>query len=117
MTYTMLYKGLFVPNAFNPGNMSDEVAVFKPKGTNLKSYSIEIFDRWGNLLWSSTKLDSKGAPAEAWDGKLHGEVLKQDVYLWKISAQFRDGEIWDGHNAGNSENMPQAKAGTVTLIR
>ncbi len=117
MAYNLLYKGLFVPNAFNPGHMNPEVAVFRPKGTNLKTYYIEIRDRWGNLLWSSTKLDSQGSPSESWDGTIHGELLKQDVYLWKISAQFKDGEIWDGSNAGNNENMPQSKAGTVTLIR
>jgi len=117
LPYELLYKGLFVPNAFVPGHIDPEVAVFRPKGTNLKSYYIEILDRWGNLLWSSSKLDAKGSPAESWDGTLHGELLKQDVYLWRISAQFRDGEIWDGHNAGNNTNMPQSKTGTVTLIR
>jgi PKD repeat protein len=117
MEYALLYKGLFVPNAFNPGHINPEVAVFKPKGTNLMTYLIEIYDRWGNLLWSSSKLDAKGSPVESWDGTLHGELLKQDVYLWTISAQFRDGEVWDGTNAGNNENMPQTKVGTVTLIR
>jgi PKD repeat protein len=117
MAYEFMYKGLFVPNAFNPGNMDPEVAVFKPKGTNLKSYYIEVVDRWGNVLWSSSKLDSKGSPAEEWDGKIHGEVLQQGVYVWKIVAQFRDGQVWDGINAGNNENMPQSNVGTVTLIR
>ena len=117
MEYDLMFKGLYVPNALNPGNIDPEVAVFRPKGVNLKSYYIEIFDRWGNPLWSSSKLDSKGSPEESWDGTLHGQVLKSDVYIWKISAQFNDGEVWDGKNAGNNENIPQMKAGTVTLIR
>jgi len=117
MSYNLLYKGLYVPNAFNPGNEDPEVAVFKPKGTNLKEYNIGIFDQWGNLLWSSNKIDSKGSPAESWDGTLHGKLLQQDVYVWKISAQFNDGEVWDGNNAGNNDNMPQKKSGTITMIR
>jgi len=117
MEYDLMFKGLYVPNALNPGNMDPEVAVFRPKGVNLKSYYIEIYDRWGNLLWSSNKLNSKGSPAESWDGKLHGEVLQEGVYVWKISAQFNDGEVWDGTNSGNNDKMPQMKAGTVTLIR
>jgi len=117
LEYNLMYKGLYVPNAFNPGNIDPEVAVFRPKGTNLKSYLLEIYDRWGNLLWSSSKIDNKGSPAESWDGKLHGEILTQDVYVWKISAQFNDGEVWDGTNTGNNKNIPQKKAGTVTLIR
>jgi gliding motility-associated-like protein len=117
MTYELMFKGLFVPNAFEPSNLNSEVQIFKPKGTNLMTYYLEIYDRWGNLLWSTSELDSKGSPVEGWDGKLHGEVMKQDVYLWKISARFKDGTIWDGHNTGNNENMPQTNAGTVTLIR
>jgi len=117
MEYDLLFKGLYVPNALNPGNIDKEVAVFKPKGLNLKSYNIVIYDRWGNPLWSSDKLDSKGSPAESWDGMLHGEVLKEGVYVWVISAQFNDGEVWDGTNSGNNDHMPQKRSGTVTLIR
>jgi len=117
MSYDLLFKGLYVPNAFNPGNIDPEVAVFKPKGTNLKQYNIGIYDQWGNLLWSSDKIDSKGSPAESWDGTVHGKLLQQDVYVWKISAQFNDGEVWDGYNTGNNENMPQKKSGTITMIR
>jgi PKD repeat protein len=117
MSYNLMFKGLYVPNAFNPGNIDPEVAVFKPKGTNLKQYYIGIYDQWGTLLWSSNKIDSKGSPAESWDGKVHDVLLPQDVYVWMISAQFNDGEVWDGENAGNNENMPQKKSGTITMIR
>ncbi|HEY5139716.1 MAG TPA: PKD domain-containing protein, partial [Methylococcales bacterium] len=117
MAYDLMFKGLYVPNALNPGNMDPEVAVFRPKGVNLKSYLVEIYDRWGTLLWSSTRINSKGSPEESWDGTLHGEALKEGVYVWKIAAQFNDGEVWDGTNSGNNQNMPQKKSGTVTLIR
>lgn len=117
MEYDLMFKGLYVPNALNPGNNDPEVSVFRPKGVNLKSYYIEIVDRWGNPIWSSNKLDSKGSPVESWDGTLHGQLLKAGVYIWKISAQFNDGEVWDGKNAGNNTHLPQVKAGTVTLIR
>jgi PKD repeat protein len=117
MSYDLMYKGLYVPNAFNPGNVDPKVAEFKPKGMNLMLYNIGVYDQWGNLLWSSDKLDSKGSPTEAWDGTVHGKLLQQDVYVWKVQAQFNDGEVWDGHNAGNNDNMPQKTSGTVTLIR
>jgi gliding motility-associated-like protein len=117
MAYSFIYKGLYVPNAFNPGHDDKEVAVFKPKGTNLRTYNVTIYDRWGNQLWSSNKIDSKGSPLESWDGTLHGNLLKQDVYVWKIQAQFCDGEYWDGHNVGNNTNLPETQSGTVTLIR
>ncbi len=117
MSYDLMYKGLYVPNAFNPGNIDPLVAVFKPKGMNLMLYNIGVYDQWGNLLWSSDKLDSKGSPTESWDGTVQGKPLQQDVYVWKVQAQFNDGEIWDGHNGGNMDNMPQKTSGTITLIR
>jgi gliding motility-associated-like protein len=117
MSYDLMYKGLYVPNAFSPDDINPEVAVFRPKGMNLKSYHIEIYDRWGNMLWKSDKLDDTGSPAESWDGKYKGELLQQDAYVWKIIAQYRDGARWDGHNTGNNDNMPQLKTGTVTLLR
>ena len=117
MLYDLMYKGLFVPNAFNPGHKNSEVAVFKPKGLNLKSYQIEIYDSWGNLLWKSDKLDDGGSPLEGWDGTFQGALLQQDVYVWKIVAQYKDDQIWDGLNIGDNKNMPLTKSGTVTLIR
>jgi len=117
MSYNLMYKGLYVPNAFSPEDLNPEVAVFRPKGINLKSYHIEIYNRWGKLLWESDKLDTNNSPAESWDGTFNGKPQPRDVYVWKIAARFNDGESWDGHNAGNNENMPQSKAGTVTLFR
>lgn len=115
--YKLLFKGLFVPNAFNPGNLDPEVGIFKPKGTNLLKYHVEVLDRWGNPLWSSNKLDASGSPVEFWDGTMHGEILPEGVYVWKITAMFRDGVVWDGKNVGNNTNIPQYRTGTVTLIR
>jgi PKD repeat protein len=115
--YDLMFKGLYVPNAFSPGHYDEEVAVFKPKGINIRKYLLEIYDRSGNLLWNSSKLDSSGSPAEGWDGTLNGDILKQGVYLWKISAQFRDGKYWEGNSVGNVDGIPQTKSGTITLIR
>jgi PKD repeat protein len=117
MSYDLMYKGLFVPNAFNPGHKNSEVALFKPKGLNLKTYQLEVYDSWGNLLWKSDKLDDGGSPLEGWDGTYQGALLQQDVYVWKILAQYKDDQIWDGLNIGDNKNMPLTKSGTVTLLR
>ena len=39
----------------------------------------------------------------------------QDVYVWKISALFKDDVVWDGIKY-NDKNILK-KTGTVTLIR
>ncbi|MBK8805836.1 MAG: hypothetical protein IPO21_03940 [Bacteroidales bacterium] len=61
-------KNLSVPNAFAPTNFAEKVRVFQPAGCNLKTYEISIYDKWGNLIWYSDKLENN-QPAEAWDGK------------------------------------------------
>jgi hypothetical protein len=117
LDYTFLVKGLYIPNAFSPNNPHEEVTLFKPVGLNLKTYRIEVYDNWGNEIWSSTKLDDAGRPLEGWDGKYNGSYVQEGVYVWKASAVFTDGTIWNNQNIGTYEPMPQTVYGTVTLIR
>lgn len=115
--YTLLYKGLWIPNAFSPNNPNAEVRLFKPVGTNLQYYTIEVYDTWGNLLWTSNEIDESGAPSEGWNGVFNGNLLPQDTYMWKASAVFKDGTIWNGKNVGDTRNIPEGTYGTVHLIR
>jgi PKD repeat protein len=118
--YTLLLKGLYVPNAFSPTNLMVGVRLFKPVGINIKegTYLVEVYDSWGNLLWSSTILDLNGSPEEGWDGTApNGKPLPQDVYVWRISAVFKDGTVWNSKNAGDHTNIPEKTYGTVTLLR
>lgn len=117
MDYDLMFKGLWVPNAFSPNNPNASVRLFKPVGINLRSYKMEVYDTWGNLLWISTELDANGAPAEGWNGSFNGNMLPQDTYMWKATAVFKDGTIWRGNDAGKRTNIPEKTYGTVTLIR
>ncbi len=106
------FSGLHVPNAFMPGNAQADVSCFKPKGVNLREYSLKIFDTWGNVVWESTALDENGSPAECWDGA----DFAQGVYVWKIEAIFLDGTPWQGQNLKNHHGSKR-RGGMVTLIR
>ena len=109
------YKGLWVPTALSPENGNDEARVFLPKGKNLKKYKLQIYDNWGIMVWQSDKLEN-GSPSEAWDGTgQNGNPMPPDVYVWRVSAEFEDGGIWEGQNIGN--NKKTKAVGTVTLIR
>jgi PKD repeat protein len=114
--YKMLYKGLWVPNAFSVGPVQ-EVRLWKPIGVNLTYYKADIYDRWGNLIWSSDKLTEKGAPAEGWDGTYKEVPCQEGVYVWKITAIFSDGSIWWNDDIGNREGLSSGRTGTITLIR
>jgi gliding motility-associated-like protein len=109
-----LTSGLYVPNSFAPGSDKPGINTFKPKGVHLKSYDIQIFSTWGNLLWESTKLDANGEPVEGWDGTYKGQPMPGGDYIWRIKAQFLDGSEWKGSDNGDGNKRPY---GTLLLIR
>jgi len=117
LQFEFMVKGLYIPNAFSPNNPHEEVKLFKPVGINIETYRIEVYDRWGNMLWYSEKLDDFGRPLEGWNGKYNGEIVQEGVYVWQASAVFLDGTIWNAENIGTTEPLPKTVYGTVTVIK
>jgi len=117
ITYEMMFKGLYVPNAFAPGGTIQATRIWKPVGVNLASYEAKVFNSHGMLLWKSSLLDEHGAPAESWDGTYNEKPCQQDVYVWMITAIFRDGTIWTNQDVGEHKDLSEPVWGTVTLIR
>lgn len=105
---------LFVPNAFMPGSVNSELITFKPKGSGLESWSISVFNKWGEMVWQSSKLDERGSPAEGWDGMIKGSTAPQGAYIWKISGRFINGTDWKGMTYDRS--APK-RTGIIQLIR
>lgn len=70
---------LYIPNAFTP-SPSDEInETFKVYLTNMTEFSMHVYDRWGELLYSSVN------PMDGWDGKSkQGKPLKSDIYVYKV---------------------------------
>jgi len=117
MDYKFMVKGLYIPNAFSPGNPKTAIQLLKPVGINLKEYRFEVYDRWGNLLWWTDKLDTSGRPTEGWDGRYNGIMMQDGAYVWIASGVFKDGTIWDAENIGNNENLPKFRTGTATMLK
>jgi hypothetical protein len=113
--YELLFKGLYVPNAFSPTSTNLGVRLFQPIGVNLKQYHVTVFDSWGHVMWESTKLDDKGMPSEGWDGTFEGAMMPQGNYMWRISALFVDDSQWEGSDIGLGNT--NKTMGTVSLIR
>ncbi|HTL82944.1 MAG TPA: PKD domain-containing protein, partial [Bacteroidia bacterium] len=78
----------YVPNAFTP-NQDGKNEIFLPVGIGIDpdKYQLWIFDRWGNLLFTTTDLNA------GWDGKVqgHSDYCQQDTYVWKIVAKDMNG--------------------------
>jgi trimeric autotransporter adhesin len=77
---------LYVPSAFSP-NADGVNEVFLPmmSGVQLDSYKFYVFDRWGNQVFESTEL------YKGWDGTYKGDVVMEDVYVWKIELRTTEG--------------------------
>lgn len=70
---------IYVPSAFTPdGDGVNEE--FMPHYSGIKEVKFYVFNRWGELLFSTEKID------ESWDGKHDGEICKEDVYVYRIFA-------------------------------
>jgi PKD repeat protein len=104
---------LNIPNSFIPASSKNEIKVFKAKGRGIKEWQMSIFNKWGQLLWETTKLDD-GSPLEGWDGTYNGQDQPQGVYYWKVDIKFINGSDWKGMTYDSS---PPRKTGVIYLIR
>jgi len=85
---------VLIPNAFSP-NISGSTGstpgagkndVFMPLMRGVEEFELLIFNRWGVLLFQ-TRDQQFG-----WDGYYNGKLCQQDVYVYKLTASFSDGE-------------------------
>ena len=86
---------IFIPSAFTPNDdgINDSFGV---KGEGIQNYHMLIFNRWGEVIYSSTN------PSEHWDGKYNNEPVENGVYVYEVFAK------------GFGRHP---KAGSVTLLR
>jgi gliding motility-associated-like protein len=91
-TYTLTLKvdkgyQLMMPNAFTPnGDGINET--FKPTFIGLQSLQFDVYDTWGELLYSE-----KGDTVRGWDGKIKGESSENGNYFYKVMGKTFYGSI------------------------
>jgi gliding motility-associated-like protein len=68
----------WIPNTFTPNGdgMND---IFKPEGIGWLDYDFDIYDRWGEKLFTTSQT------VKGWDGTYKGKPCKQDVYVYRIT--------------------------------
>lgn len=117
-TYTECFfinssSALYIPDIFAPANPALGVRTFAPKGFNLKTCEVAVFDHWGNMIWYSNEVRD-GMFVGEWDGRYNGKMMEAGVYVWKIEATFIDGKVWDGVEVGRGKKK---RYGNVVLMR
>jgi len=87
-----------IPTAFTPnGDGKNDFWEIKGLSDKFPSVIVEVYDRWGRLLFRS----AKGYP-KPWDGSTDNGPLPMDTYFYIIDLN------------GNGKNL---KHGTITIIR
>ncbi len=89
---------LYSPNAFSPdGDGINDF--FNISGQKIEDFQIEIFNRWGQMVYKSFDLN------DGWDGTFNGKKLPTGTYVYKIKTR----------EFGIDQNL--IKSGSVALVR
>ena len=98
-----VFPNVFTPNtsgssggAYDPHDLSNDV--FFPYTSGVIKYKLEVFNRWGELIFESNDINI------GWDGYYRGQLCQQDVYIWKAYLKLNNGKEFN-------------KTGDVTLLR
>jgi PKD repeat protein len=94
-TGKIIFPNAFVWNREGPtggywhdGSIDDHL--FRPHFENVIEYKLQIFNRWGVLIYESTDL------YKGWDGYFgNGYLALEGVYVWKVTGRFIDGRYFD----------------------
>jgi gliding motility-associated-like protein len=96
------------PNAFTPSYSGPSGGYYDPKNydndiffpytSGVIEYRLEIFDRWGELIFVTSDIN------QGWDGYYRGHLCQQDVYVWKAYLKLNNGKTYN-------------KSGDVTLLK
>lgn len=88
----------YIPNTFtvNGDDINEEFKV-RFFNSDVNNYTMLIFNRWGELIFSSSNIDT------GWKGYYNGKLCKQDFYTYKINF--------------TKENKYYTKIGKVFLMR
>lgn len=97
-----LRPDLTIANVFHPSSLNPFNRRFFFPVDYVGTYDMQIYDRWGNVLYNATAL-AAGDPNQGWDGQWRGSPAAAGVYVYRIDLHF-DEEVLQ-------------YTGTVTLLR
>jgi gliding motility-associated-like protein len=114
ITSILLIDSLEVPQILCRKCKEEKLRLFLPRGNGFSSYHLRIFNRWGEMMFETKRLDAYGAPDEPWDGTYKGKPVPGSDFVWKIEAAFPDGNEWPGIR--DKKRNTYSKAGMLVVI-
>jgi gliding motility-associated-like protein len=99
------FSSVFTPNREGPidltklptGGTEIDQFFFPPIRETVLSYKLQIFNRWGTLIFESRDINVP------WNGYYKGKLCRQGVYIWFVEGKYANGK-------------PFTKTGDVTLL-
>lgn len=85
LIYVFGSNNIYIPNAFTP-NQNGLNEEFKVLYKNLKGAILTIYNRWGQLIFTSNDVN------KGWDGTFDGNPCQQDVYYYVVDYKTTDNE-------------------------
>jgi gliding motility-associated-like protein len=83
---------LWIPNACSPRNQ------FRIIGSGISSYSLRIYNRWGEIIYASSDMNS------SWDGTFRGKACPEGIYIYQLEIVGREkGRTEHRYLSGNIE--------------
>lgn len=82
-------QNVFFPTAFSPNGdgINDQFFIHSKQAAEV--VSLQIFDRWGNLIFRS-KNTATNDPVYGWDGRSRGRELDDGVFFYLARLRFLD---------------------------
>lgn len=87
-------RDVFIPNVFTPNNdgRNDDFRIFTGPGV-VAINSMQIYDRWGNLIHNEENLAPSPTGAGNWNGTRDSDPMNPGVYVYVVEIRFIDGAI------------------------
>lgn len=90
---------IMVPNAFTPNGDSFN-NIFQPVLFDDQVYELWIYNRWGEQIYYAQELNAN------WDGTSQGQLVPDDIYIWKIK-----------YTSFKHEDIPVVVQGHVAVLK
>ncbi len=96
----------YAPTGFSPNNDGiNDYFYIMAHAISPEGFLLEVYDRWGEIIWSTNKFSPVSEQSEKWDGRVKGgEIAPVGTYTWR--ALFRD-----------NFNKLHEETGSITVIR
>jgi gliding motility-associated-like protein len=88
------FPNAFIPSSFGGNGGAYELPdykneVFHPVSEGVVTYKLIVYNRWGELLFSSNDL------TVGWDGYSKGKLCEQGVYVYRATGKYTNGKSFD----------------------